>query len=91
MTSLSKTNDTPVKDDKGGLSDLILFVGDENVKIQYIGTALKEAKTNKKGETTISFWTKAVTTNEIMRPTDESNVGIVMWIPKGKIDAFLKS
>ncbi len=78
-------------ENKNGLIGLITSVGEENVKVQYVSTALKEAKTNKKGVTTISFFTRAANTGDIVRPKDESNVGIIMWIPKKKIDEYLKS
>lgn len=91
MTSPNETNAPAPKTKGNGLSGLIQFVGDENVKIQYLSQALKEAKTNKKGETTITFFTKAANTNDLVRPLDDSNIGIVMWIPKKKIDEYCKS
>jgi hypothetical protein len=68
------------------LSKLIETVGDENVLIQPLANCLTASKTNRKGETTISFVTKAIDTNDIMYGGDKSKmIGLVVWIPRFKI------
>ena len=51
-------------------------------KFQVLSKCLKTAKTNAKGVTTITFLTEVVATNDIVRPSPDTHVGFVVWIPR---------
>lgn len=71
------------------MSELILAVGDENVKFQNLFEGMKSASTNKKGVTTISFCTDAVSTTELMDLAKVPYRALVLWLPSDKVDAAL--
>ena len=71
------------------LSELILAVGDENVKFQNLLESMKSASTNKKGVTTISFCTDAVNTTELMDLAKVPYRALVLWLPADKVEAAI--
>lgn len=64
------------------LSKIISEVGDEHVLVQCLTDAWKNAKTNRKGITTITFQTDAVTLSDLLFG---SKIGLVIWIPKERL------
>lgn len=72
------------------LSELIAVVGDDNIKLQNLLESLDSATTTKKNGTKLSFFTDQITPTEIMRGT-QTVVGLVIWLPKDKVAAALKS
>jgi hypothetical protein len=71
------------------MSELILAVGDDNVKFQNLFESLNNASTNKKGVTKISFSTNALTTNDLMDLNRAKLVGLVLWLPRDKVEAAI--
>lgn len=72
------------------LSELVASVGDENIKLQNLLDSLDAATTTKKNGTKISFFTDQITPTEIMRGS-ETVVGLVIWLPKDRVNAAIKS
>ena len=66
------------------LSDLIKHVGDENVKVQNLFGSVKQAKTKLDGQTTITFVTSGITTNDLVFEPKET-VAFVLFIPVAKL------
>ncbi len=74
------------------LSELISSIGDENIQVQSLLDALKSASTNTKGETTVSFFTKAVTANDLVFGGEKAlRVGLIVWLPKDRVEALRKT
>lgn len=70
------------------MSELILAVGDENVKFQNL---LNDAHTIDKTKhgTKITFYTDGVRAEELLGGGTPKNIGLVLWLPKDKVDAAL--
>ena len=63
-------------------SKLLSRIGDSNLKIQLLKDCLREAKTNKKGETNITFGTEVVHTNDLMYGGEKAPyTGVIVWLP----------
>jgi hypothetical protein len=73
------------------MSDLILAIGDDNVKFQNLFDSMNSISTSKKGVSKISFSTDGVTANEVMSPDTSKNVGLVLWLPRDKVEAALEA
>jgi hypothetical protein len=69
------------------LSDLILAIGDDNVKVQNLFDSIGSAQQTKKGGTKISFYTDAVNCTELMDVNTSKNIGLVVWLPREKVEA----
>ena len=64
--------------------DLLNHIGVENVQVQPLIDAMKDAQMNKRGETEITFYTRAITVTEILLD-DPKMVGMILWLPKAKL------
>lgn len=68
------------------MSELILAVGDDNVKFQnLLNDALTIEKT--KAGTKIVFYTDGVQAEELLGKGITKNVGLVLWLPRDRVDA----
>ena len=68
-------------------SKLLSIIGDGNLKIQRLSDCLREAKTNKKGETNITFGTDVIHTNDLMYGGEKTPyVGVIVWLPTHLIE-----
>lgn len=68
-------------------SKLLSTIGDGNIKVQLLTDCFREAKTNKKGETNITFGTDVVHTNDLMYGGDKSSyTGVIVWLPTHLIE-----
>lgn len=70
------------------MSELILAVGDENVKFQNL---LNDAHTIDKTKhgTKITFYTDAIQAEELLSEKWPKMMGLVLWLPKDKVDAVI--
>jgi hypothetical protein len=62
------------------LSELILKIGDENVKFQILQNALSGISLGKDGDSKVTFFTNAITPSDVMQ--SKGKVGLVVWIPR---------
>jgi len=68
------------------LSELIAKVGEGNIKAQWIDESFTDIKTNKKGETKITFRTTEATANEYAFDLSKMKKrGLVIWFPVDKM------
>lgn len=74
------------------MSELILAVGDDNVKFQNLLNDATSIDKTKHG-TKISFYTDAVSAEEIVfnggSPSKTKNMGLVLWLPRDKVEAAI--
>jgi len=70
------------------MSDLILAVGDDNVKFQNLDRDVVAVDMTKKG-TKISFYTDAVQAEDFIHVTKRHAVGLVLWLPRDKVEAAI--
>jgi len=70
------------------MSDLILAVGDDNVKFQNLMNDAQNVSLSK-GATRISFLTDAVTPGDFMPGVKGGNMGLVIWLPRDKVEAAI--
>lgn len=70
------------------ISDLILAVGDDNVKIQNLLEAAETVNKTKHG-TQIVFFTNEVQAEELLfgHHSQTKNIGLVLWLPRDKVEA----
>ncbi len=68
------------------LSELILAVGDENVKFQNLLNDAQSVDKTKHG-TKITFYTDAVQAEEMIHAATTKNIGLVVWLPRDRVDA----
>ena len=70
------------------LSELILKIGDNNVKFQILQRSMTGIRIKKGGEKEVSFLTEAITPNDVMHNT--GMVGLVVWVPRDKWEEVSK-
>jgi hypothetical protein len=70
------------------MSDLILAVGDENVVFQNLLNDAHSVDKTKDG-TKITFYTNAVQAEELIGGGKTRNIGLVLWLPRDRVDAAL--
>lgn len=68
------------------LSELILAVGDDNIKCQNILNDAQTIDKNKHG-TKITFYTDAIQAEELLGDGKTKNIGLVLWMPRDRVDA----
>ena len=69
------------------MSELILAVGDENVKFQNLLNAAQSVEKTKVG-TKITFYTDAIQAEEVLFGPAKM-MGLVLWLPKDRVDAAI--
>jgi hypothetical protein len=72
------------------ISELILAVGDDNVKFQNLLNDAQSIDKTKHG-TKITFYTDGVQAEELLAPDKTKNVGLVLWLPRDRVDAAIKA
>lgn len=71
------------------ISELILAVGDDNIRFQSLNNDAHRIEDTKNG-TKITFYTDGVTAYEAMTsPGKTKNIGLVLWLPRDLVDAAL--
>lgn len=70
------------------MSELILAVGDENVRFQNLLNDAQSIDKTKHG-TKITFYTDAVQAEELLGDGKTKNIGLVLWLPRDRVDAAL--
>jgi hypothetical protein len=70
------------------MSELILAVGDENVIFQNLLNDTQSIYKTKHG-TKITFYTGAIQAEELMDGGKPKNMGLVLWLPKSRVDAVV--
>lgn len=72
------------------MSELILAVGDDNVKFQNLLSDATSIDKTKQG-TKITFYTDGVSAEEIAlnggSASKTKNMGLVLWLPRDKVEA----
>lgn len=66
-------------------TDLINFVGDDRLKIQNLDKCTKELKWTQKSGSTISF----VSDMKVMPNGETEMLGLVVWIPREAVEAWV--
>lgn len=72
------------------MSELILAVGDENVVMQNLLADATSVNKTKHG-TQITFYTDKVHAEELLNDGKTKNIGLVVWLPRDKVDAAMKA
>ena len=71
------------------MSELILAVGDENVKFQNLLNDAASIDKTARG-TKITFYTDGVQAEELLAGYNKTkNVGLVLWLPRDRVDAAI--
>jgi hypothetical protein len=74
------------------MSELILAVGDDNVKFQNLLNDAASIDKTKHG-TKITFYTNCIQAEEIAlnggSPDKTKNMGLVLWLPRDKVNAAI--
>lgn len=70
------------------MSELILAVGDENLKFQNLDRDAHTIDKTKSG-TKITFYTDGLQAEELISGGKSKNIGLVLWLPRDKVDAAL--
>lgn len=70
------------------MSELILAIGDDNVKFQNLLNDAQSIDKTKHG-TKITFYTDAIQAEELIGVDQSKNIGLVLWLPRDKVDAAL--
>lgn len=68
------------------MSELLLAVGDDNVRFQNLLNDAHSIEKNKRG-TKITFYTDAIQAEEWLGGGRPKNIGLVVWLPKDRVDA----
>jgi len=69
------------------MSELILAVGDSNVKFQNLLNDAQSIDKTKHG-TKITFYTDGVSAEEFLAGANKTkNIGLVVWLPRDLVDA----
>ena len=64
--------------------ELLNHVGLDNVRVQPLSPALKEAHLSKKGETLVTFYTREITPNDLLFG-GKGTVGMILWLPADRL------
>lgn len=70
------------------MSELILSVGDENVVMQNLLNDAVGMDSTKHG-TKVAFYTDQVTPADLMDPNNSQKVGLVLWLPRERVNAAI--
>lgn len=70
------------------MSELILAVGDDNVKFQNLLQGDIDLAMTKRG-TKVTFYTDGITPADVMDKAGCKVVGLVLWLPRDKVDAAI--
>lgn len=70
------------------MSELILAVGDDNVRFQNLLNDAQGIDKTKHG-TKITFYTDAIQVEELLNGGKTKNIGLVVWLPRDKVDAAI--
>ena len=72
------------------MSELILAVGDENVVFQNLTNDMRSIDKTKAG-TKITFYTNAVQAEEFLGEGQPEKIGLVLWLPRDRVEAALEA
>lgn len=72
------------------ISELILAVGDENVRFQNLLNDAQSVDKMKHG-TKITFYTDAIQAEELLNGGRTKMLGLVLWLPREKAEAAAKA
>lgn len=72
------------------MSELILAVGDENLSFQNLLNDARSIDKTKDG-TRITFYTNAISAEELLGGGNTKNIGLVLWLPRDRVDAAVKA
>ena len=72
------------------MSELILAIGDDNVRFQNLFHGDLTADLTKHG-TKLTFYTDAIKPHDLMDPDGCNVVGLVLWLPKDRVDAAIRA
>lgn len=64
-----------------GITELCRRVGDDNIKLQRLFESISNVRTNKRGDTSITFQTNQITATDFVNDNPKM-VGFVIWMPK---------
>jgi hypothetical protein len=70
------------------MSELILAVGDENIKFQNLLNDAQAVEKTRAG-TKITFFTDAIQAEEMLGGGKPKMTGLVLWLPRDKVDAAI--
>ena len=70
------------------MSELILAVGDENLRFQNLDRDAHTVDKTKHG-TKITFYTDGIQAEELLDGGKSENIGLVLWLPRDKVDAVI--
>ncbi|URG13831.1 hypothetical protein [Acinetobacter phage vB_AbaS_TCUP2199] len=82
-----------MSDAKVGLSQVLAEIGDDNYKLQVLGSSLKGFRQNKR-DTVIEFYTDPENTPQFSGPNmivDTPKLGVVLWIDRADYDKAFKA
>mgnify|MGYP007100094249 CR=1 FL=1 len=70
------------------MSELILAVGDDNVLMQNLLNDAQQIDKTKHG-TKITFYTDAISPEEMLGGNRTKKLGLVLWLPRDKVEAAI--
>jgi hypothetical protein len=70
------------------MSELIVAVGDENVRFQNLDQDAHTIDKTKHG-TKIAFYTDAIQAEELLGGGKSKKIGLVVWLPRNLVDAAI--
>lgn len=71
------------------LSELVEYIGDDNITVQRVDNYI-ELKDNKKLKNTeITFVTNEVTTDQLVRGTQKKH-GLIIWLPMDRVLQYME-
>jgi hypothetical protein len=70
------------------MSELILAVGDDNVRFQNLTNDAQSIDKTKHG-TKITFYTDAIQAEELLGGGETKNMGLVLWLPRDRVNAAI--
>jgi hypothetical protein len=68
------------------MSELMLAVGDENIRFQNLLNDAQSIDQTKRGSR-VTFYTDAIGPADLLDPGKCKTVGLVVWLPKNRVDA----
>lgn len=71
------------------MSELIAAVGDENITFQNLIEDAHTVEKTKAG-TKITFYTDAIQAEELLGGRVTKKLGLVVWLPRDRVDAAIK-
>lgn len=71
------------------LSELVAYVGDENITVQRVDQFIDAKYKSKTGDIEITFATNAITVDELLG-RHPRNIGLIVWLPVNKLPETMR-